>query len=252
MIENAISLQNIKLQWQQAPVFENFYANFIYQQWTCILGTSGVGKSSLLQIIAGLLKPTLGTVTPALNHQIAYMAQEDLLMPWLSVLDNVLLGYCLRGEKSKNNHNINTKARELLTKVGLEHAIKLKPQQLSGGMRQRVALARTLIEDRPIVLMDEPFGALDTITRLKLQTLAAELLKNHTVIMVTHDPLEALRLAHRIYILQGSPAQLEPALIIPGEPIRDPSNPDVLKLQAELLQLFSQHDKPKRTRLPAA
>ncbi len=104
----------------------------------------------------------------------------------------------------------------------LGDAIHLYPAQLSGGMRQRVALVRTLLEERPIVLMDEPFSSLDVITRLKLQDLAAELLAAKTVLLVTHDPLEALRLADRVYVLHGAPAVLSEPLIPDGPRPRPP------------------------------
>ncbi|MDF4796487.1 ATP-binding cassette domain-containing protein, partial [Vibrio parahaemolyticus] len=95
-----------------------------------------------------------------------------------------------------------------------------KPAQLSGGMRQRVALARTLMQDKPLVLMDEPFSALDAVTRHKLQTLSAELLKDKTVVLITHDPQEAVRLAHQLYVLQGSPAQTQHLVVPDSKPPR--------------------------------
>ncbi|MCV5261820.1 ATP-binding cassette domain-containing protein, partial [Escherichia coli] len=98
------------------------------------------------------------------------------------------------------------RALTLLSQVGLADYPDAKPAQLSGGMRQRVALARTLMQDKPLVLMDEPFSALDAVTRHKLQTLAAELLKDKTVVLITHDPQESVRLAHHLYVLQGTPA----------------------------------------------
>jgi len=102
-------------------------------------------------------------------------------------------------------------------------------------MRQRVALLRTLMEERPVILMDEPFSALDALTRLKLQDLAAELVKGATVLMVTHDPLEALRLGHRVYVMAGKPAQIGEALVPPGIPPRKPGDLEIVALQAELI-----------------
>ena len=104
------------------------------------------------------------------------------------------------------------RARELLAMVGLAGTERALPATLSGGMRQRVALARTLMEDRPIILMDEPFSSLDAITRYQLQALAADMLSGRTVLLVTHDPLEALRLGHRIHVLSGRPAELDGAI----------------------------------------
>lgn len=108
----------------------------------------------------------------------------------------------------------------LLSQVGLADYADAKPAQLSGGMRQRVALARTLMQDKPLVLMDEPFSALDAITRHKLQTLSAELLKDKTVVLITHDPQEAVRLAHQLYVLQGTPAQAQHLVVPDSKPPR--------------------------------
>ncbi|HJO88014.1 MAG TPA: ATP-binding cassette domain-containing protein, partial [Rhodospirillales bacterium] len=113
------------------------------------------------------------------------------------------------------------------------------PTKLSGGMRQRTALARTLMEDRPVVLMDEPFSALDAITRIRLQDMAAELLNDRTVLLVTHDPLEALRLGDRIHVLAGRPVTLDEPLIPVGVRPRDLHDPAVLAGQADLLERLS-------------
>ena len=136
----------------------------------CLLGPSGVGKSSLLRLIAGLLTGT-GAVAAddgkPLTGRIAWMGQQDLLLPWASVLDNVTLGVKLRGGRVGPADR--DRAMSLLSAVGLDDRAGCRPDALSGGMRQRAALARTLFEDRPIVLMDEPFSALDAITRLDMQ-----------------------------------------------------------------------------------
>ncbi|MDH3596338.1 MAG: ABC transporter ATP-binding protein [Rhodospirillales bacterium] len=209
---------------------------------TCLLGPSGVGKTSLLRLIAGLAHGAKGSVadhraTP-IAGRIAYMAQQDLLLPWCSVLDNVLLGARLRGEATTGA--LEARARELLARVRLANSALARPAQLSGGMRQRAALARTLMEQRPIVLMDEPFSALDAITRYEIQALAARLLAGRTVLLVTHDPLEALRLGHRVHVMAGRPARLDAALEPPGEPPRDPADPALLTHQAELLKRLAQ------------
>lgn len=158
------------------------------------------------------------------------MDQRDLLLPWLSVLGNVTLGARLRGDKVDH-----VRARELLRDVGLDDAAAKRPDQLSGGMRQRAALARTLIEDRPVVLMDEPFSALDALTRYRLQDMSAALLEGRTVILVTHDPLEALRLGHRVHVLAGRPARLGEELTLPDTPPRDPTSTEVNRLHGDLL-----------------
>ena len=188
---------------------------------TCLLGRSGVGKTSLL--------PGAERTQPT-----AYMAQRDLLLPWLGLLDNVLLGFRLRGDSPGLEAAV-PRARRLLTEVGLGDRLGDRPETLSAGMRQRAALARTLCEDRQVVLMDEPFAHLDAVTRLDLQDLAVRLLAGKTVILVTHDPLEALRMGHQVRVLSGSPFAVGPALEPPGAVPRDPTDPVLLGLQGRLI-----------------
>jgi putative hydroxymethylpyrimidine transport system ATP-binding protein len=128
----------------------------------------------------------------------------------------------------------------LFSQAGVKNAQYKYPRQLSGGMRQRVALIRTLLEDKPIVLMDEPFASLDTITRFELQNVASNLLKNRTVFLVTHDPLEALRLADDIYILAGQPANLTLFAEFNTTTPRDLTHPDILLNQALLFNALAQ------------
>lgn len=224
----ALSVRSAHIVLDGHVVAENLSLEFPGGRTTCLLGRSGVGKTSLLRHLAGLLPGT----APA--GPVAYMAQRDLLLPWLSVLDNVLLGHRLRGGPAAR-HAAGPRARALLAEVGLGHHLDALPQTLSGGMRQRAALARTLCEDRQIVLMDEPFGHLDAVTRFDLQDLAARLLSGRTVVMVTHDPLEALRLGHEIRILSGTPFVPGPVIAPTGAVPRDPADPELLALQARLI-----------------
>lgn len=185
------------------PLFSEMSLTLDGGQWHCVLGCSGIGKTSLLRLIAGLDSPESGQISDSLNNplgkQTAYMAQDDGLLPWLSVIDNVLLGPRLRGEPLVASRE---KATALLNLVHLSDWMDASIAQLSGGMRQRVALARTLLEDKPIILMDEPFSRLDAITRDELHLLSTRVLKGKTVVLVTHDPIEALRLGHTIHVLQ--------------------------------------------------
>ena len=186
-------------------VFSKLSLRLKGQSWHCILGRSGVGKTTLLRLIAGLDAPQGGRITDdcerPLSAQVSYMSQDDGLLPWLSVVENVQLGPRLRRESTPTTH---ARAIDLLSQVDLLPWADATTDQLSGGMRQRVALARTLLEDRPIVLMDEPFSRLDAITRDELQVLSTRLLQGRTVVLVTHDPHEALRLGHTIHVLQRS------------------------------------------------
>ena len=225
------------LAYQGVTLFEGLRFRLEGGSWTCLLGPSGVGKTTLLRLIAGLAPGALVVVDDGggLAGRVALMAQQDLLLPWLPVVENVILGYRLRGASRAELRRRREEARQLLARVGLERQAKALPVTLSGGMRQRVALARTLMEDRPIVLMDEPFSALDAITRHRLQDLAAELLAGRTVLLVTHNPLEALRLGHRLYVLSGRPATPRGPLVPKGTPPRDAADPTLLAFQAELL-----------------
>jgi putative hydroxymethylpyrimidine transport system ATP-binding protein len=229
-----ITVEQASIGYAGAALFQGLDFTLAGGQWTCLLGASGVGKSTLLRLIAGLAKPERGRVRCTdgrpLAGRLAWMGQRDDLLPWLSAKDNVVLGARLRGETPDG-----ASAAVLLERVGLGRQASQRPATLSGGERQRVALARTLMEDRPVVLMDEPFSALDAITRARLQSLAAALLAGRTVLLVTHDPLEALRLGHRVHIMGGQPARIEAAMVPAGAPPRDLHDPNLMRLQGDLL-----------------
>jgi putative hydroxymethylpyrimidine transport system ATP-binding protein len=209
--------------------------------WTCLLGPSGVGKSTILRLLAGL--ETGGAFTGEIvaddGHEVkgrmAYMGQTDLIAPWLNVLDAVTIGAKLRGEPVDLG-----RARALIDAVGLTPHTAKRRAELSGGMRQRVALARTLMEDRPIVLLDEPFSALDAKTRADMQELAFESLGGKTVLLVTHDPAEAARLGQAIYLMQsnGLSAMDPPA----SAPIRPVDAQETLRVQARLYRALRSAD----------
>jgi putative hydroxymethylpyrimidine transport system ATP-binding protein len=236
-----IVIDGLTLRFGPRTVFSNLSLTVAPGRFVVLLGASGVGKTTLLRIVAGLASPATGRVTATdgapLHRQIAYMAQTDLLYPWLTVLDNVMLGARLRGTARDP-----ARAAGLLARVGLADRAAALPAELSGGMRQRAALARTLYEDRPIVLMDEPFSALDSITRARVQNLAAELLAGRTVLMITHDPLEACRLGHELRLLAGAPATLGPPIVPHGPTPRAPDDPEVLATQGALLRALAAGD----------
>ena len=247
----SLQLRDIELCIDQQIILQGLDLDLPAASWTCLLGASGVGKTSLLKLLAGLMpaaqvrgrisrqspeaEPETAGWKP--SGQVAYMAQQDLLLPWLTVAANVALGPRLRGEQPQPQ-----RVQKLLAAVGLAGYEQRLPASLSGGQRQRVALARTLLEDRPLVLLDEPFAALDAIARYRLQELAARLLRGRTVLLVTHDPLEALRLGHAVYVLSGQPARLESALYPPDTPPRAADNPALPGLHKTLLlQLAQEH-----------
>lgn len=233
----SIILSQVSFKFGESKIFSNLNFSIPSGQWTCFLGPSGCGKSTLLRLISGSLRKGLsGRIRfdpgDGGNDQTAWMAQKDLLLPWLTVLNNVCLGARLRGIMAPA---VAEKALGLIESAGLKEYADALPATLSGGMRQRVALLRTLMEDRPVILMDEPFSALDALTRLKLQDLAASMVKGATILLVTHDPMEALRLGHRIHVITGRPARLTQPLSPPGPPPRNPSDPQIAALQELLL-----------------
>ncbi len=236
MDNDAISLNNLSLYYDNKPLFIDLSLIIPSKRWVALLGPSGVGKTSLLHILAGLTQADRGTVTIK-QDDIAYMAQTDLLLPWATALENAMLSHTLRAQTCAASI-IKQRALTLFESMGLKEAIHLYPHQLSGGMRQRVALIRTLLADKSIILMDEPFSAIDAITRYKLQNLAAVWLEDKTVIFITHDPLEALRLADDIYIMQGSPATLQLATQLESKKPRTLNDPALLTQQARLFELL--------------
>lgn len=230
-----LAVARASLNFAGIALFRDLSVAFAPASLTALLGPSGVGKSSLLRLIAGLAPAgTTGEVRAddgrPLAPRLALMEQRDHLLPWAGVLDNVLIGSRLRGEPPDP-----ARARHLLERLGLGDALALRPAALSGGMRQRVALARTLYEQRPVVLMDEPFSALDAPSRHRLQAEAAILLRGTTVVLVTHDPLEALRLADRILVLSGRPVRLAEVPVPPGPTPRPVGDPGIAAAQARLL-----------------
>jgi NitT/TauT family transport system ATP-binding protein len=179
------------------------------QEFVCVLGPSGSGKSTLLRILAGLLKPTAGEVHYACSAspRIGFVFQQANLMPWRTVHQNILLPLEMNGA---NPQDADQKAQEMVELVGLGGFENAFPRDLSGGMAQRVAIARALIHDPDILLLDEPFGSLDALTRERMWTELSRIwqARQKTVIMVTHSISEALFLADRVLVLTARPGKI--------------------------------------------
>jgi putative hydroxymethylpyrimidine transport system ATP-binding protein len=231
-----ILFNDVSFSWGKTPLCQHLNLPLRGGKTTVMLGCSGIGKSTLLRLVAGLLTPQQGAVQ-GLSGNVAWMGQQDLLYPWLTVLENVMLSSRLSGDKPDRS-----RALALLDQVILSEVAQAPPHQLSGGMRQRVALARTLYAQREVVLMDEPFATLDVMTKLNLQTLTANVLQGKTVLLVTHDPLEACRMADDILLLHGQPLEIESWPVPRGDAPRPFDNPGVLQAQAQLFSRLNSHE----------
>jgi ABC-type nitrate/sulfonate/bicarbonate transport system ATPase subunit len=222
-------------------------------EFVSIVGPSGSGKSTLLSLIAGLDDPTEGSIAlegnpnaPRLGN-IGYMPQSDLLLPWRNALDNALAGIQVQGVPKREAR---LRARDLFAQFGLANFERSYPHELSGGMRQRVAFARTVLAARNLMLLDEPFGALDALTRLSMQRWLLNIWGQlgKAAILVTHDPEEALLLADRVYVFSARPARVVLAMDIALPRPRQPDivgSPAFARLKARLLRaLLTGQDIP--------
>ncbi|CAN5540242.1 ABC transporter ATP-binding protein [soil metagenome] len=183
-------------------------------EFVCIVGPSGCGKSTIFNIVSGLLTPTSGTVSldgadiKGKTGHVGYMLQKDLLLPWRTVLDNIVLGADIRGRATRADRRA---AAGMAQRYGLGAYLNHYPHALSGGMRQRVAVMRTLALDHPLMLLDEPFGALDSHTRMMMQQWLLQVWREQrkTVMFVTHDIDEALFLGDRVVVMSPRPGRVE-------------------------------------------
>lgn len=217
------------------------------REFLAVLGPSGCGKSTLLKLISGLIHPDRGKIIldgrdiSGKSGMVSYMHQQDLLLPWLNVLDNAALPLFLRGEKKRDARR---KAHALLGEFGLGGFENYYPSQLSGGMRQRVSLLRSYLYRSDILLLDEPFGALDAITREKMQDWLLSVFStlSASVLLVTHDVDEAILLADKILVLSPRPAKLSVVFDVPFGRPRDRNvllTPEYLALKKELWAVLS-------------
>src|SRR4051812_3667790 len=212
-MEASAQLDGVTRRFAAVTALEDLSLSVGLGEVVALVGPSGCGKSTVLELVAGLQAPDDGTV---LAEPAAYMPQRDLLLPWRSALANAALALECAGV---GRRDARAQARPLFERFELAGFEDARPHELSGGMRQRVALARTFLSGRPLVLLDEPFASLDAITRGSLQEWLAEALRAEprTVLLVTHDVQEALFLADRVAIMSPRPGRIVMELKVPIE-----------------------------------
>lgn len=225
---------------QELPVLEDVNLTIEPNEFLVILGPSGCGKSTLLRMIAGLEHPEQGSIT-ANGKEITQadpsrvvVFQDPTLYPWLNVWDNVNLGFRIR--KEKNDQAV----RAMLKLIGLEGFATAYPRQLSGGMEQRVALARALVNDPSVLILDEPLGKLDSLTRITMQKELVHLWKQRkfTGVMVTHDIEEAILLATRIIVMKQRPAHIIGEFRIHEDYPRHRDSEELIKVRKDIFHLL--------------
>lgn len=215
-----LQVEKISKEYNGKNIIEDIDLYLKQGEFVSILGPSGCGKSTLFNVIAGLLKPEAGRVfikgldVTGKTGVVSYMYQKDLLLPWRNVVDNAILPLEISGMKKSQARQ---KVFDMLPTFGLQGHDQKYPKQLSGGMKQRVSLLRSSMFSKEIMLLDEPFGGLDAMTRLKMQEYLLEILKKiqGSVLFVTHDIDEAIFLSDRIYVMNGTPANIVGDLDVP-------------------------------------
>ena len=238
--------KSFTVQHRQVPVLDGVDLSVGTGEFVSIIGPSGCGKSTLLNIIAGLDQPDSGSVSlnggdggqdqPRLGR-VGYMQQKDLLLPWRTVLDNTILGLELNGVSRRQAR---IRALELTESFGLSGFEDLYPYALSGGMRQRAAFLRTMLLGHEVILLDEPFGALDALTRIQMQEWLLNLWDsmNITIVLITHDVDEAILVSDRVYVLTSRPGKVKMVLDVDLPRPRDfeaVTSPPFIALKTKLL-----------------
>ncbi len=244
MRDKPLSLESVSRSFGGVEVLRDFTLDINLGEFVAIVGPSGCGKTTLLNLLAGFDKPDKGRVVSQGRVRMVY--QQDGLFPWRTVAENIGMG--LRHVKDETARV--RELKEMLSLIGLEGFEDSYPHQLSGGMRQRVELARALAGDTDTLLLDEPFSSLDYLKRLRLRRELARLLgeRPRTVVLVTHDIEEAAQLADRVVVLSERPARIRCELQLKLERPRDPTSPEVVEAVHKTLTVLGlEHDSEAPT-----
>ncbi|MEB9502557.1 ABC transporter ATP-binding protein [Bacillus anthracis] len=240
--KNILQFHNVSFHYDEKPIINELNASIQDKEFVSIIGPSGCGKSTLFRLITGLEEASTGQIelTETKSHPVGYMPQKDMLLPWRTIIENAALPLECQGVQKKEAQ---IKAKELLQKFGLQGYETKYPKDLSGGMRQRVSFIRTLLTGGEILLLDEPFSALDALTKASLQEWLFEQWKEweKTILFITHDVEEALFLSNRILVVENQPITTLTERIVPLDRNRtrkDLYKPEVLALKDELLSML--------------
>lgn len=217
-LNSKIRIENISKSFDGDKIIDNISINVEEGELVSILGPSGCGKSTIFNIIAGLLKQDSGKVD--VNGKLSYMYQKDLLLQYKTIIDNVSLPLVLRKEKKSEARE---EVRQYFKVFGLEGYEDKYPKELSGGMRQRANFMRTYVNSNDIMLLDEPFGALDSITKSSMQKWLLDIRKKvkSTILLITHDIEEAILLSDRIYVISNKPSSVSMEIVVDRDRIGD-------------------------------
>ena len=243
-----LQVSHLTKRFGELSVFEDFDLSVPRKGFTILIGPSGCGKSTLFNVMTGVVSGNsgeiswLGETVPHLGKKSAYMQQKDLLLPWFSLLDNALLPAKISGQDLSA---ATTKALALFKRLGLEGFEAYFPGEISGGMRQRCALVRTLMFEHELVLLDEPLSALDAITRRSLQSLLLLLQSefDRSLLMITHDIEEALVLADEVLVLSRLPMKVLERFSLNGPKPRRVSDPVIIEIKEHVLQRLQEELK---------
>lgn len=245
---NKLTVRNVSVSFDENKIIEDISIELNKGEIVGLLGVSGAGKTTLFNVVSGLLNPDSGKVylddedITGVAGKVSYMLQKDLLLPFKTVVDNVALPLIVKGEKKKKAREI---AAAYFKEFGLDGTQKKYPHQLSGGMRQRAALLRTYLFSNEIALLDEPFSALDTITKSGMHKWYLEVMERIklSTLFITHDIDEAILLSDRIYIMTGKPGKISHEIVIKEpKPRRKEFNVsnEFLEYKREILSILGQ------------
>jgi len=249
MKDKPLRIEDVRLSFGAIAVFEHLSLEVSRGEFVAVVGPSGCGKTTLLNLLSQFIKPSSGKVECAARMRMVY--QHDSLFPWQTAAENIALGLRHIRDQTERGRQL----KEMLSLINLEEFADHYPHQLSGGMRQRVELARALAGDTDILLLDEPFSSLDYLTRLRMRSELSRMLEQlpRTVVLVTHDIEEAAQLADRIIVLSDRPARICCELEIKLERPREPTHPQVVETVHRILaELGLEHEGTLAVSLPTS